>query len=541
VTGTTPSTIDPRRRGASDRAAGLRRAAERSPVPTAIVESASRVIHYMNTAFGQLLDAPPEAAEGKALGTLFVERDLVESLLERPATSEAAQPGTRVTLAGGAGRPLEGALTALLAHAPSEHDEAGELVVQFVQATADDPAGLTSEVTTTTREIAEANGRLLLSGLREHAVAEQARRDAAEMKALIANMGEGVAIFEATGELSFMNPLGCQILGVSDAPSLEDLRRCSLRSPDGRTLEFERDLLARLLRGETFADEEVILQPPGGEERHLLASGSAVREVSGEVSRVIQVFRDVTAIRHLERFREEYLALITHDLRGPLATAKMSAQIEIERSGDAVGPKHPLSRIIRNLDRMDELLRNLLDAQRVRAGETLKLELANCDLVDITQDVIDELSLSHGDRFHLIGASRAIGSWNALELRRAIWNLASNAIKYGSSGSPVVLEVIEHGDVVSLSVTNQGIPIPSAAQARLFDAYSRATATLGLGAQPGWGLGLTLVRGCALNHGGTISLTSDATRGTTFTLKLPRDARRRSASVDTASSMPSRR
>jgi PAS domain S-box-containing protein len=503
----------------------LRRAAERSPVPTAIIESASRVIHYMNTAFAQLLDAPPEAAEGQALGTFFVERDLVEAVLDHPATSEATQPGTLVTLAVGAGQPLEGALTALLAHAGRECDEAGELVVQFVQATADDPAGLASEAATTTREIAEANGRLLLSGLREQAFAEQARRDAAEMKALIANMSEGVAIFEATGELSFMNPLGCQILGVGNAPSLEDLRRCRLRSPDGRTLEFERDLLARLLRGETFVDEEVILKPPEGEERHLLASGSAVRELGGEVSRVIQVFRDVTAIRQLERFREQYLALITHDLRGPLATAKMSAQIEIERSSDVVGPKHPLSRIIRNLDRMDELLRNLLDAQRVRAGETVKLELANCDLVDITQDVIDELSLSHGDRFRLLGSSSAIGSWNALELRRAIWNLASNAIKYGSPTSPVVLEVVERGERASLSVTNQGIPIPSEVQARLFDAYNRATTTpLGPGARSGWGLGLTLVRGCALNHGGTISLTSDVTRGTTFTLDLPRDA-----------------
>ncbi|HLL22615.1 MAG TPA: ATP-binding protein [Kofleriaceae bacterium] len=496
-------------------------------MPTAIVESASRVIHYINTAFGQLLDAPPEAAEGKTLGTLFVERDLVEALLDRPTTSEAAQPGTRVTLAGVAGRPLEGALTALLPHAVSDRDEPGELVVQFVQATADDPAGLASQVATTTREIAAANGRLLLSGLREHAVAEQARRDAAEMKALIANMSEGVAIFEATGELSFMNPLGCRILGVSDTPSLEDLRRCRFRSPDGRPVELERDLLARLLRGEAFADEEVILQPPDGEERHLLVSGSAVRDLRGDVSRVIQVFRDVSAIRQLERFREQYLALITHDLRGPLATAKMSAQIEVERSGDAVGPKHPLSRIIRNLDRMDELLRNLLDAQRVRAGETLNLELANCDLVDITQDVIDELSLGHGDRFRLIGASRAAGSWNALELRRAIWNLASNAIKYGSSSSPVVLEVLERGDVVSLSVTNQGVPIPPAAQERLFDAYNRASVTTGPRAQAGWGLGLTLVRGCALNHGGTSSLTSDATRGTTFTLELPHDARRR--------------
>ncbi len=497
-----------RRRRASDRMARLWRAAERSPVPTAIVETTSRVIHYVNTAFGQLLDTPPEEVEGKMLGTLFVERELVDELLERPA----ALPGARVTLA--SCPALEGELTA-------SHDDAGQLVVQFMQAT-----GEPEELASTT-EIAAANGQLLLAGLREQVVAEQARRDAAELKALIANMSDGVAIFEATGELSFMNPLGCRMLGIGDAPTSKDLRACSLRSPAGRPLELERDLLARLLRGETFVDVEVILQPLEGEPRHLLVSGSAVREDGGEVSRAIQVFRDVTPIRELERFREQYLALITHDLRGPLATAKMSAQIEIERAGGAVGPSHPLSRIIRNVDRMDELLRNLLDAQRVRAGQTLELELASCDLVEITQDVIDELSLSHGDRFSLHGARETIGYWNALELRRAIWNLASNAIKYGATSSPVALEVIDQGDVVSVRVTNQGTPIPPAMQARLFDAYNRAAAPLGPDAKQGWGLGLTLVRGCAVNHGGTISLTSDAAHGTTFTLALPRDARRR--------------
>jgi signal transduction histidine kinase len=252
-------------------------------------------------------------------------------------------------------------------------------------------------------------------------------------------------------------------------------------------------------------------------------SGSAVHDSNDVVTRAILMFRDITELRELEQFREEYFSLITHDLRGPLATAMMAAELEINRSGDAVNAKHPVARIIRSLERMDALLRNLLDAQRIQAGETPALELATCDLVDIAQDVIDELTLSHGARFVLVGADRASGSWNALELHRAIWNLATNAIKYGAKDAPVVLEIADKGDAVAFSITNQGLPIPPAEQAHLFEAYRRSASNVGGRRSQGWGLGLTFVKACATAHGGTISLTSDASHGTTFTLCLPRD------------------
>lgn len=184
--------------------------------------------------------------------------------------------------------------------------------------------------------------------------------------------------------------------------------------------------------------------------------------------------------------------------------------------------KHPVARIIQSLDRMDALLRNLLDAQRIGAGEKLVLELTGCDLVDLAQDVIEQLSLSSGDRFVRVGADRAWGRWDGQELRRAIWNLATNAIKYGAENAPVVVEVADQGESVTLSVTNQGVPIPPAEQVRRFEACRRSTAPRRPRRQ-GWGLGLTLVQACAVAHGGTISLTSDAAHGTTFTLSLPRD------------------
>jgi signal transduction histidine kinase len=122
------------------------------------------------------------------------------------------------------------------------------------------------------------------------------------------------------------------------------------------------------------------------------------------------------------------------------------------------------------------------------------------------------------------GAKTARGIWSAEELRRAVWNLASNAVKYGSPGSPIVFTIDCTTSAVAISVHNRGTPIPPDEQATLFTPFSQSRSR-SAGGTPGWGLGLTLVRGCAEAHGGSVHVESDAEAGTTFTIVLPLDAR----------------
>ena len=116
------------------------------------------------------------------------------------------------------------------------------------------------------------------------------------------------------------------------------------------------------------------------------------------------------------------------------------------------------------------------------------------------------------------------GFWSSDELRRALWNLATNAVKYGASDKPITISVTRTAQGAQASVHNWGRPIPRDEQNELFRPFSRTHAAQ-VGGQKGWGLGLTLVHGCAEAHGGRVSVESTEEAGTTFRLELPLDAR----------------
>ncbi len=180
--------------------------------------------------------------------------------------------------------------------------------------------------------------------------------------------------------------------------------------------------------------------------------------------------------------------------------------------------------------RVDRMIQDLLDANRVRAGHRLALDLKRCDLVEIASDVIADLQDADRERVRLNAPDRLEGVWAPDQLTRALWNLITNALKHGAPGGQVDVGVGRAPDAAVISVHNSGPEIPLAEQARLFEPFSRSR-----GAEArarGWGLGLTLVRGCAEAHGGAIELSSSAAEGTTFTLRLPLDARPFQAAVD---------
>ena len=130
----------------------------------------------------------------------------------------------------------------------------------------------------------------------------------------------------------------------------------------------------------------------------------------------------------------------------------------------------------------------------------------------------------HGERFVLTAEDGVRGIWSGEELRRALWNLATNAIKYGAPDKPVTITIKRTDAGAQASVHNDGCVLSREDQARLFEPFAR-TRSAQAGGLRGWGLGLTLVHGCAEAHGGRVKVNSDAATGTTFTLELPLDAR----------------
>jgi signal transduction histidine kinase len=174
--------------------------------------------------------------------------------------------------------------------------------------------------------------------------------------------------------------------------------------------------------------------------------------------------------------------------------------------------------IIRALDRMDRMIRDLLDAKRIAFGGTLALRLDKVDLGKLCAAALEELAVLHGDRFQLEAQDGVLGSWDRDELHRAFWNLITNAVRYGDSSAPVIARVYVDGAFAYMTVHNEGPPIPPEDLPNLFKPFSRARTA---GVLSGWGLGLTLVRACAEGHGGDVKVESTPGSGTTFILRLP--------------------
>lgn len=296
------------------------------------------------------------------------------------------------------------------------------------------------------------------------------------------------------------------------------LRHSGIHSLLGIRLPPQRSLMGVLYIGlrekRTFTARET---------RRIAAVGERLALHLDNARLYTELLDQLDTLRVAREVRNQFVSVLAHDLRGPLSAARMAATL-LAAQPDATGPgvAKRVEVIVRNLDRADRMVTDLLDADRIHAGRRLTVTLEECNLSELGRELVDEIAADHPGRIVLHADEGVRGIWGASELRRALWNLISNALKYGAKDAPITVAVAKQRDGVEVSVHNEGAPIPPEAQATLFDPFTRAAGEHGA---HGWGLGLMLVRACAEAHGGSVHVDSAPGRGTTFTMRLPADAR----------------
>lgn len=254
-------------------------------------------------------------------------------------------------------------------------------------------------------------------------------------------------------------------------------------------------------------EEDQILLTPVDREVIVCSIEQAVNDAATEFSNT------------LKDIQEKLSHTLAHDLRNPIAAAKVSANLILRRPDNIDGTTKSAGRIVGCMDRLDKMISDLLDASRIRAGETLKLEIKDCDLDWIVREVASEASLIHNVGFKIISDSSCTGLWNEDGLRRVVENLTNNAVKYGFKNSMITISVKQEPEFATLSVHNEGDPIAKDDLPILFQQFRRAQS---VEKKSGWGLGLTMVEGMIESHKGSIKVESEKDKGTTFTIKLPK-------------------
>jgi len=247
-------------------------------------------------------------------------------------------------------------------------------------------------------------------------------------------------------------------------------------------------------------------------------------------------FRDVSerkdherAMQEAIRARDEFLSIASHELKTPLTSLKIQAQLR-QRSlakGDlrefqpeALAPS--LESDNRQIERLTRLIDDMLDISRINTGK-LSLQLERFDLCELAKDVLNRFAgqfEASGCAADFEASSPAWGNWDRFRIEQAFTNLLTNATRYGH-GKPIHIRVRSEGGWAFLSVQDEGIGIPPQDQERIFQRFERAAPPT---EHRGLGLGLYIVREILAMHGGSVRVASELGQGAEFTLGLPLDA-----------------
>ena len=356
---------------------------------------------------------------------------------------------------------------------------------------------------------------------RTHRAVRSARAD---LEALVETSPVGVAVFDATSgrPRSFNREAGriVESLRTPGHPTEQILEVLSCRRADGREFSLsELPLALQLGASETVRTEEIVLSVPDGRSVRTLINATPIQPKDGAVESVVVTMQDLAPLDEIERMRTEFLGLVGHELRQPLAAIKGSVATLLEDAA-ALEPfeMREFFRIIEaQANQMRGLIGDLLDAGRIEAG-TLSVAPEAVDLADLVEEARNTFV---GDRGrHSIVIDLPIGLPRALaDPRRIVQvlnNLLANAARHAPESSPIRVAAVREGTDIAVSVRDEGRGVAPDLLPQLFNKH------LARGAKAGYGLGLAICKGLVEAHGGRIHADSaGAGRGTTITFNIP--------------------
>jgi signal transduction histidine kinase len=225
--------------------------------------------------------------------------------------------------------------------------------------------------------------------------------------------------------------------------------------------------------------------------------------------------------RHREELEQQFLGVVSHDLRNPLQAISLGARTlqRLERPSPEVLLRMT-GRIANSADVMGKMISDLLDFTRGRLGGGIPLERQPNDLVQLCREVIDEFTVTHPSRdIRLEAQAQCEGWWDGPRMRQVLSNLLSNALRHAREGTAVVVRARELKNEVELVVANEGEPIPAELLPVLFEPFRRGNSKF----RPSGslGLGLYIVNQVVAGHGGKVEVATGEL-GTTFTVRVPR-------------------
>jgi PAS domain S-box-containing protein len=359
------------------------------------------------------------------------------------------------------------------------------------------------------------------------------------LTAVLASIGDAVIATDGQGRVTFVNPMAESLCGWPQAEAAGRPLGEVLVVVNEETRETSQDPVQRV-----FAEgcavalaNRTLLIARDGTERPIDDSAAPIRDERDGLSGVVVVFRDITERRKDEKDRErlyeevrandqrkdEFLAMLAHELRNPLA-AISSAVMVTQHGGLQEHIEWSMEVINRQLRHLSRLIDDLLDVSRITRGK-IELRRTVVDATTILESALETIRPLFEARKHCLEPAIDRGNlWvnvDPTRLEQIVVNLLSNAAKYSENHSRIWLTAVRKGDEIVIGVRDAGIGIPSERLHEIFELFAQGDRSLAR-SEGGLGIGLTVVKKLVEMHGGNVRAASAGPgRGSEFTVRLP--------------------
>lgn len=343
----------------------------------------------------------------------------------------------------------------------------------------------------------------------EHRVREL-KKQQQEFSMITENMSEGLFVIDRNYQILSYNKSAVQIFSIENEPIGQNLLAVN------RSQEF-REAVDSVLQGRNTQKKLTL----NGRVYQIIANSVCSPDSEQELVGAVLLVLDITEKEEQERYRREFTANVSHELKTPLTS--ISGIAEIIRNG-IVRPEdipHFAGKIYDESQRLITLIGDIIKLSQLDEDQ-VPLERESVDLLEISRDVVQQLSSVAKKNGVSLVAGGTHGSVYGVRqvLSEMVYNLCENAVKYNQKGGRVSVDVKQSDAAITLTVKDTGIGIPKAEQSRVFERFYRVDKSHSK-AVGGTGLGLSIVKHGAALHHAVIELNSEVGEGTEIKLIFP--------------------
>lgn len=353
------------------------------------------------------------------------------------------------------------------------------------------------------------------------------------LRITLASIGDAVISTDAEGRVTFLNGVAEALTGWTLAEAAGRPLLDVFRIINHRTRRPVESPALRALREGTVVGlaNHTVLIARDGTERPIDDSAAPMRDGSGATVGVVLVFRDVTerkraeeSLREADQRKDEFLALLAHELRNPLAPLRNGLEIIRLASADANVVTQARAMMERQLGHMVRLVDDLLDVSRISRNK-IELRRSRILLADVVSSAVETarpaIEAAGHEMIISLPPEPVHLDADLTRLAQVFSNLLTNSAKYTDPGGRIWFAAERRGGEVLVSVRDTGIGIPADALPHIFAMFSQVDRTIER-STGGLGIGLALVKGLVEMHGGAVTAESAGLgEGSTFTVRLP--------------------